>query len=197
MVSVDLLQDGSTNEEPTMPSMTTPARTVATQDSSVGGYSTGYRQVHTITFIVAAQSKASILVTVVELFPELVFTPDASMDEDAGPDSRLRLATSRDVRMFDFLEDTVQDTSTGNVEPAVPENRLSGIRELAGPNGPVLPGPNGPVLSGPNGPVLPGPNGPDLPGPYSRDESLDPSVGTVDLPWEEGQYQRVRCVRQP
>ena len=61
-----------------MPSVTTPARTVATQDSSVAGIaptnidSTGYRQVHTIAFIVAAQSRASILVTVVELFPELV-----------------------------------------------------------------------------------------------------------------------------
>ena len=144
MVSVDLLEDDSTEEKATMASVTTPARSVATQDSSVAGIaptnidSTGYRQVfmsegescrnhvqvHTIAFIVAAQSKASILVTVVELFPELVTTPDASMDEDAGPDSLLRLATSRDDRTFDFLEDTVQATSTGNVEPAVPENHL-------------------------------------------------------------------------
>ena len=73
-----------------MPSVTTPARTVAIQDSSVEGIaltnidSTGYRQVfmsesrncrnfiqvHTNIDIVVAQSRASIVITVVEQFPE-------------------------------------------------------------------------------------------------------------------------------
>ena len=56
-VSLDMMQDDGSNEVATMPSVTVPARTVATQ-------------VHNSVNIVAAQFMASIKIIGVELFPD-------------------------------------------------------------------------------------------------------------------------------